>query len=356
MAFRRLSPARLIGLFFAVCAAGCSCCSGANTKNAPPAVKGTSAAAVTQSSELHPHQQFVTFLGTCDASGAVPLGERLFALADDENNVLRVYDARRGGRPVYEVDVSAAIGLRGDNVPEADIEAATKFGEYALWITSHGLSSRGKLQPSRFRFFATTAPVEGTGLAPIGRAYEGLLADMQAAPQLKSFHLEQAAALAPKAEGGLNIEGMTVTRDGRSVWIGFRNPRPEGKALLVPLHNPLEVVEGARAEFGLPVLLDLGGLTVRVVSLWHGRYVIGAGSAGNERDPARLYSWDGATEATLIPLDLHGLNLEAMVGFEQEKELLLLSDDGTAMVDGVACKEQTDPAKKYFRGMWSALP
>ena len=47
--------------------------------------------------------------------------------------------------------------------------------------------------------------------------------------------------------------------------IGFRNPKNEDKdALLVPLLNPAEIIKkGARAKFGDPLLLNLGGLGVR---------------------------------------------------------------------------------------------
>ena len=53
----------------------------------------------------------VVFTGMCDASGAGPLSAHTFAVADDEANVLRVYDADRGGSPLYERDISAAIGI-----------------------------------------------------------------------------------------------------------------------------------------------------------------------------------------------------------------------------------------------------
>lgn len=53
----------------------------------------------------------VRFEGTCDASGAVPLSASSFAVADDEDNVLRVYDAERGGGPLYAGDISLGLGL-----------------------------------------------------------------------------------------------------------------------------------------------------------------------------------------------------------------------------------------------------
>jgi hypothetical protein len=314
---------------------GCGANHGCRTHPATPSPDGT-----------------LTFHGMCDASGAVPLGSRLFAVADDEDNVLRVYDARRAGSPTYAVDVSPALDLpRRKRTPEADIEAATKLGQYALWLTSHGRSSSGKLKQSRFRFFATTAPEQGTGLALVGHPYEALLTDMQRAPQLRAFGLEAAAGLPPKSDGGLNIEGMTRRGDDHSVLIGFRNPRPGGKALLVPLLNPLRVIEGAHAEFGQAQLLDLGGLSIRALSFWRGRYLISAGSWNNQAHP-RLFIWDGQNTPTPLSLNLRGLNPEALVSFEDEPRILLLSDDGSRKVDGRACKDLHDPTLKSFRGLW----
>ena len=53
----------------------------------------------------------VTFRGMCDASGAVPLSQNRFAIADDEDNALRIYDAEMGGQPLAIYDLSADIGL-----------------------------------------------------------------------------------------------------------------------------------------------------------------------------------------------------------------------------------------------------
>ncbi len=199
----------------------------------------------------------VVFEGTCDASGAVPLGGHLFALADDEDNVLRVYDAAKGGAPLHSVDLTAALGLEGKHKPlEADLEAATGLGELAFFLTSHGRTSAGKKAPGRFRFFATTRPDDGARFALVGTPYPHLLEDLLAEPSLAKFELAAAAERAPKEPGGLNIEGLTATVDQRALLIGFRNPLPGGKALLVPLENPREVIAGAHAHFGAPMLLE----------------------------------------------------------------------------------------------------
>jgi hypothetical protein len=311
---------------------------------------GSAAAAKTGSARTR------VFHGMCDASGAVVLGAPLFAVADDEDNVLRVYDGDAGGAPVYSVDVSPALDLPAKKkTPEADIEAATRLGDRALWLSSHGRNSKGKLQPGRFRLFATTTPASGVGMTPTGSAYEHLLDDMLASPPLAALGLRAAAELAPKEAGGLNIEGMTERPDGRSVVVGFRNPRPEGRAIVVPIENPLAVIEGARAQLGPPKLLDLGGLGVRALSYWRGHYLIVGGPVDGESESA-LFVWDGESERPeRLDVDLHGLNPEGFVSFDDRDEIMLLSDDGSVEMGGEACKK-LPPEQKRFRGLWLDVP
>ncbi|SDF05044.1 DUF3616 domain-containing protein [Myxococcus virescens] len=303
-------------------------------------------------------REVLRFEGMCDASGAVALGGSLFVVGDDEDNILRVYDARRGGPPVQSVDLSPDLELPAakKKPPEADIEAATGLGSLSFWLTSHGRNSSGKKAPSRLRFFATEETDAGPRL--VGRPYTQLLDDMLAAPQLARFGLDGAEAKAPKAPGGLNIEGMTAMADGRTILVGFRSPVPDGKALLVPLLNPVALVEeGARAQLGEPVQLDLGGLGIRSLSWWRGRYVIISGGTAGE-GTSRLFTWRGGEEAPVAveSVDLAGLNPEAFFTPEDAEEILLLSDDGAAPVDGVECKRLKDPARKRFRGVWVRLP
>lgn len=214
----------------------------------------------------------VIFQGMCDASGAVSISDRTFAVADDEDNVLRVYDADRGGLPISAVDVSDDLDLRrkrGRKVqkalaraPETDIEGATRLGDRAVWITSHGRSSSGKHRPERLRFFATPLPDASNRVRLVGAPYSQLLEELAADPRMAPFDLPMAATLAPKSPGGLNIEGLTATPDGRLL-IGFRNPLPNNRALVIQMENPDEVFGGGAARFGDPQLLDLAGLGSR---------------------------------------------------------------------------------------------
>jgi hypothetical protein len=299
----------------------------------------------------------VIFTGACDASGAVALSEHSFWVADDEDNVLRAYDVTRGGAPVGRLEVSRLLELhtkgKSARYPEADIEAATLIGDRAYFLTSHGRNSSGKLKPERFRFFATES--KHGQMKPVGEAYERLLDDLLAEPRLRSFELEQAAELAPKSPGGLNLEGMTARLEG-GVWIGFRNPIPRGRALLLPLLNPEGLIGGQRAEFGEPLTLDLGGFGVRGLSVWRGRYLIAAGPFDSV-GVSRLFSWDGRARVQPVQtVDLSNYNPEAFFTPESGERIMLLSDDGSRVLDGTECKRLTDDSKKQFRGLWLTLP
>ena len=266
----------------------------------------------------------------------------------------------RGGPPLSSTDVSPALGLplRGKKRPKAlelDLEAGARIGDRAYWLTSHGRNASGKLRPERLRFFATTASTEG--VRPAGKPYEHLLDDLLANPALAGFRLREAAELPPKAPGGLNIEGLTATPAG-DLLIAFRNPIPHGRALLVPILNAAELVDGGvgvRARLGAPTLLDLDGNGVRSLSWWRGRYLIIAGPYASG-GTSRIYDWTGAGEPKLLSIDLEGFNPEGFFTPENRSEILLLSDDGGRAIDGVACKELHDASKKRFRGLWVHVP
>lgn len=294
------------------------------------------------------------FEGACDASGAVEVDKDRLAVADDEDNVIRVYDANRGGPPLYQYDFSDKIGQNQKRF-ESDIEAATRLGERAFFLSSHGRTTKGRPDPHRLLFFAAELPKPGTLPALFGRPYRGLLSDMLQEPRLARFGLAAAAQRPPKEPGGLNIEGMTAASDG-SFWIGFRNPVPDGRALLVRLLNPMQVLEGQRARFADPLQLDLGGLGIRSLTSFRSQVLIIAGSPGSA-GPSRIYRFDEAASAEQVAgIDLEGLNPEAFFSPEQRDELLVLSDDGTQIIDGKRCKKLRDERLKRFRGMWLGVP
>ena len=294
------------------------------------------------------------YVGMCDASAAVALNNELFAVANDEDNSLRIYHASKGGAPVYSHDLS--LLLRVDRKkPETDLEGASWMGDRIFWISSHGRNKDGEYRASRHRFFATRVH-ERDGrlhLVPEGRAYPHLLSDLLRDERLRPFRLDRASRLPPKAVGGLNIEGLCATPEDHLL-VGFRNPIPQRQALIVPILNPSEIVGGKPTRLGSPVLLNLGGRGIRDIVRWHDRYILLAG-AHDGSENSRLFEWDGASgqPRELGDNKFPNFNPEAVIVYpEAAKPLQLLSDDGTQLVGGVPCKTLKEPGLRSFRGMW----
>ena len=338
---------------------------------APSGVEGLSKGAA----RTEPPVRIQTFRGMCDASGASFLDPDHFIVGNDEDNVLRIYQ-KDSPDPVKTVPLDGFVGLNpGEKNPETDIEASGRIGDTIYWICSHGRNTEGKIRSNRQRFFALQAGP--AGIRPVGRPYRNLVADLLGDPKLRGLGLEEAAMprvksdpnLAPKNRG-LNIEGLSRMPGTGRLLIGFRNPVPGGRALLVPLSNPEAVIfKGEKAAFGDPVLLDLGGLSIRSIEFVEplGAYVIIAGLPGGG-NACRLFTWSGRGRDRAVPfledadwMARENFTPEAFVCFPDSGELLLISDDGTLQLrpDGAAapcpCKRLPDPDDRRFRGAWIPL-
>src|SRR5688500_6176380 len=76
--------------------------------------------------------QITEYRGMCDASALVDLTDGLFAVADDEDNVLRVYSRHHGGLPLSQTDLASFLTLNGKH-QEADLEAAARIDDVFYW-------------------------------------------------------------------------------------------------------------------------------------------------------------------------------------------------------------------------------
>lgn len=291
------------------------------------------------------------YTGLCDASAAVAVSSNLFLVANDEDNALRLYRVGQGGPVLRRFDLTRFLEVERKS-PEVDIEGAAAIGNRVFWIGSHGRNRRGKEALNRSRLFATDIRQVGqdVSVTPVGRPCKTLLEAMLSEPRFAPFHLRAASGLVPKDEDALNIEGLAATPEGHLL-IGFRNPIPEGKALLIRLLNPNDIVVGGAApRFGEAIQLDLGGLGIRDIAYRDGVFTIIAGAyhsggsfalcrwAGDESKPERL-----TTES------FAGLNPEAIVFFPDRPAPLILSDDGTVRKGGVPCKELKRETLRSFR-------
>lgn len=301
--------------------------------------------------------QELTFQGACDASAAVGLGDRWFVAASDEDSTLRLHDRERGGPPVATLDLAPHLRLAGRGV-ETDLEGAARLGELVFWAGSHGRNRDGRARPDRHRLFATRIlPGEPPRLAFEGRPFTGLVAALAAEPALAEFDLARAATLGPETAGALNLESLDAGADG-SLLLGFRSPVPGGRALVVPLRNPREVIAGLAPVFGPPLRLDLGGRGLRAMERVGDRHLIAAGHPTKGGDFA-FFLWDG-TEATPRRLPAaapRGFTVEALVvdAAAGLGRVLVLSDDDSRRMGGVPCQELKEPLRREFRGVWMPL-
>lgn len=309
----------------------------------------------------------VVFSGMCDASAAIPLENNRFMVADDEDNILRIYDAVKGGAPVDQVILSAQkLGFAalqksdpktGAVKPvELDLEAATRIGNSAYWLTSHARNAKGKHKLERFQFFGLRRDKRAGRWDFVGKPFDGLLASIISEPRFAAYEIDQAAQKGAEAVNGLNIEGMTA-RDEGGVYIGFRNPVPKGRALVLTLVNPHTIIQGEKPQWLAPIELDLNGLGVRGLSSWHGDYWIIAGGV-NEPKKSQLYRWaGGSAQAQLEAVDMPAdFNPEGFFTPEDRSRFMLISDDGSRQIQGMDCKKLKDPTLKQFRGLWLKPP
>ncbi len=296
------------------------------------------------------------YTGMCDASGAVALDAGHFAVADDEANVIRIYRTEPAGPPAQAFDLSAFLQV-DPRKPETDLEAACWLGDKVFWIGSHGRNRAGKFRPNRDFLFAISFRKTASGfqLVPEGQPYHHLLDDLLRDPRLQPFQLAEGSERAPKLPGAVNIEGLAGTPDGHLL-IGFRNPVPAGRALLVPLLNPTDILAGAEAKLGDPLLLDLGGRGVRDIARWHDGYLIAAGPAGSVGDFV-VYAWAGgaAKPRRIKDVRLKHFHAEAIVVYpDRPRSFQLLSDDGRHGIGGQP-RPKPDPDQQRFRSLWIGL-
>ncbi|MBN1127313.1 MAG: DUF3616 domain-containing protein [Sedimentisphaerales bacterium] len=334
----------------------------------------------------------ILYRGTSDASTAIAIDTDRFLVADDENNVLRVYSLNHPGLPLSSLDLSSYLRAGGEHI-EADIEGSARIGDRVYWITSHGRNKDGKLRPNRYRFFATDLRIEDdyVHILPVGRPCPTLAHRMAQDLDLTYLRLDKVTRfdernmskkereqLAPKEEG-LNIEGLAATPDGKGLLIGLRNPTypspssGQRQAIVIPLLNPDEVIEKAdRPRFGKPLHWNLGGLGIRSMEYCPSfkAYFLVAGP--KDGGPGMvLCRWSGKPSEQ--PESIHQFDKtsdftpEALFAISVTGEIGLLSDDGTLpikvnhpsecmeneLLNDTECpnKYLVDPNRKTFRAI-----
>jgi putative cell wall-binding protein len=248
------------------------------------------------------------FHGISDASTAIDVGDGYVLLANDESNEIFLHRTGVSGPPVRTWPIANAdLGISGG---EVDIEGAARTGNTILWTGSLGNNREGEPKPERRTIFTTT--ISGSGASTqltFGNDFHDLWAQLLAWDHGRSDALGLTAAAAdgvlPNPPDGLNVEGFEFAPDGTTGLFGFRAPTigAAHQALVVPVTNVLDLPAGtsSTAAFGSPILLDLGGRSVREIRCnAAGEYLIVAGATPQASTWA-LYRWDGvSTTATFL--------------------------------------------------------
>ncbi|MFC1409595.1 Ig-like domain repeat protein [Streptacidiphilus sp. N1-12] len=279
------------------------------TVTAPDGTSGSTQVQYGVSADLgDPSQRY--FSGAGNASAAIDVGGGYMLVADDESNVLRLYDETRSGPPVRSFDFT---GQLPSGTAEADLETAARVGDTVYWGGSMSNNSSGGVESSRSTVFATTITGSGadTRLSYVG-GYTGLQSDLTAWDHADGHGLgADYLGLTGSVQSGigghesdaLNVEGLEFAPGSSSTaYLSFRAPleptTDRHLALVVPVTNMDKLAAdnsgSVHAAFGAPILMDLGGLGIRDIRKnADGQYLIIAGTADGGNDPFVLYSWDG---------------------------------------------------------------
>ncbi|GJF30034.1 hypothetical protein KNE206_27340 [Kitasatospora sp. NE20-6] len=313
--------------------------------------------------------------GSSDASAAVDAGGGYIVVADDESNVLRLYDRNNSGAPVKTWDFTSSLGVS----KEVDIEGATRVGNTIYWTGSLGNNKDGEIKADRNTVFTTT--ISGSGASTqltYGGRYKSLREDLIAWDKANGNRFGFAAGAAsgevPKQIDGFNVEGLEFAPGSTTTaFVGFRAPlvppASGGKALIVPVTNFNQLPGGSvHAAFGTPITLDLGGLSIRDIRKNAAdQYLIVAGSwaADDNSDPYALYRWTGlAADAPVKVKDLPTTDAggwEAVVDVPDLSvsgaRVQVITDDGSADLynDGTEAKDLTHAEWKKSRSTWFTL-
>lgn len=329
-------------------------------------------------------------IGAADASAGVFLDESHFLVVNDEDQVLRLYhisaDSSTGdstipvttsGHLLPETQTGDTLLLTESR--EVDIEGIFKVGDRLYMTGALANSTDGAIRPNRNRIFSVGT--DGHQFSFVG-SYHYLLDDMVAWDQANGHGMgaDALGLAAATAEGkfptdidGLNVEGLAIMPGHEGgAYMGFRSPLIDNQALLIPILNFMKLAESKKggkagtADFGAPMLLDLGGRGIRdMVCNQHGCLIL-AGPYGDIGGDFAFYTWNGSGAPQMHSADLVNIRPEGILGWNAsgglavrgtdeaitpQSTVVLVSDLGSRMTYGGIPEQKKLPFKnlKFFR-------
>ena len=126
----------------------------------------------------------------------------------------------------------------------------------------------------------------------------------------------------------INIEGLAVNPKTHELYIGFRAPLFESKAIVVPVENPHQLFgkQAKKPYFKEPIFIDLDGLGIRGMHfdrLKEGLWII-AGDSGKRISKFQLYFYDFKTKKASV------IKKEIELGFSEG--ITLVNNNGKRLL------------------------
>jgi len=298
---------------------------------------------------------FRPFTGLYEPSAIQQLPDGRFMVVEDEKShpcslVTIAADGQVHSTPLLPPEGEDDSVWKLDDLEALAIDPAGWV--YAL--TSHSRSESGEMKKARDKLVRFR--VEGGRMAA-----PSLVRELK--PALLAAHPVLAAAAEiteVKVEGGLNIEALEIGADGQRLFVGFRSPLIDGKAIIASVENPAAMFDAGEPPRVMPavITLDLGGNGIRgmawVPSL--AGHLIISGPVGRQPVPFQLWFWSGRTGEAARRVRVgdrqgfeHAEGVTPAV-IDGQARIVIVSDDGSRADGRYAHYLLLDPAQLTIEG------
>ena len=268
-----------------------------------------------------------------EPSGIQQLADgRLLIIEDEPKLPFHILQANSSGNLVENKSLNLLLRIAFKRQLD-DLEAITMGPDgYIYASTSHKRNKKGERKIEREQLIRFK--IKGNSITDIG-IITNLIDAIKKSKVL--------GAVNQNGKGGLyniNIEALSFDKKNR-LMICLRNPRKDGKSIILILKNPLEVFNNKVAPVisKTPILLDLPGGGIRAMnydSKLNGYLLTNEiyTSGGNNIKHSQISFWDGSPEHKPNPIKLPSVinmnNVEGIspIMINNEPRILLISDNG----------------------------
>jgi len=199
------------------------------------------------------------FYNVFEPSGATTMLDNKILVVEDEggSKSLKLLEIENDGHMVEVGNLYMPKKIKKFFRKEVeDLEAITSIEDTVYAITSHTLnkSSHRKVAREQFIMFK----YDEAGVKEFYH-YSNLKQDLfNAFPNIFKTTFF--------SSDSINIEGLTITPKG-SLYIGFRSPMHNFKAMIIEILNPKEIfLNDEKPKFSKPIFLNLNGLAIRDIT------------------------------------------------------------------------------------------